>query len=271
VKLYPHHNTYCDRSIRRIHSCHQELFEQLWTPLAIDRDYLRYISHAMADEVNSLFENMTNKSLVQMSPAEQQAVLQTARELYGYCEHYCHCVDNDNPLNDLMSDYIKIDRQWQTLDRYLNPITAQTVVTSRRLVTAYGIELRGLLRVPARLDRAHALGLAASLEELAGHLRYDTRRYARYYRNPSFRNQAFQHSDAFYSQARNLHAHLQRRASLNEIQSRCNGAVTTWESFSTTINAMPQNGLSSTRYQYLNDARQELLPVIAELATLLGT
>lgn len=110
AKLYPHHNVQCDRSIRRIHSCNQQVFEQLWTPLAIDRQYLRYVSHAMADEVNRLFENMTVKTLVQMPGAKQQSILQTARALYGHCEHYCECVDGDRPMNELLTDYIAIDR-----------------------------------------------------------------------------------------------------------------------------------------------------------------
>ena len=35
-KLYPFENRQCDRSIRRIHNCNQQLFEQLWLTASID-------------------------------------------------------------------------------------------------------------------------------------------------------------------------------------------------------------------------------------------
>jgi hypothetical protein len=271
AKLYPQQNRYCDRSIRRIHSCNQRVLEQLWTPLAIDRDYLRYISHSMAGEVSGMFENITIGSLVQLPPAEQQSLLQLARELNGHCDYFRGCVDNNSPLNELMVAYRRIDDQWQPADRYLRIVTSKPVVSSRRLITAQSRELRGLLGVPARLDRAHAIQLAASLEEMAGHLHYDTRRYGRYYSSSNFRNQAYQRSDAFFAQAKNLHAQLQQGANLGRINASCNDVVTSWGAFSSAVTAMPRNGLSASRSQYMNDSRQELLPVIAELATLLGT
>ena len=268
--VYRFENTHCDRSIRRIRTCNRRVFGQLWTPLSIDRAYLTHVSHQLSQEVDLLFENMTVKALVQMPAATQQAVLTTARDMFSHCQEYCACVDNNSPLNDLMTDYIEINNQWTALDGYLNPVTSKTVASSRRLISAYDAELRGILRVPARLDHARAIQLAASLEELAEHLRYDVRRYGRYYHSSSFRNQAYQSSDTFYAQAKNLHAHLQNRANLNDVQASCNGAVTTWGSVSEVITAMPKNGLTSSRYQLMHESRQEVLPVIAELATMLG-
>ncbi len=270
VKLYPYQNRYCDRGIRRIRSCNQQVFERLWTPLGIDRDYLRYVSQSLAEEVDALFDKMTVKSLVKIPPADQQAVLQLARDLYGQCEIYCECVRNNSPLNDLMTHYMQIDNQWRSLDRHLTVMTSLSVVSSRRLITAYGLELCDLLRVPAQLDRERAIQLAAALEASAEHLRYEMRRYARYYSSVAFRNQAYQRSDAFYVQAKNLHLHLQSGSSLTDVRSSCEGAVTAWEQFSATITAMPAQGLSHSRCQELDQSREEVLPVVAELAAALG-
>lgn len=149
-------------------------------------------------------------------------------------------------------------------------MTSRSVVVRRRLITGYGTELRQLLRVPATLDRDHALELAASLEEMSQHLRYDVRRYSRYLSSAAFRAQAYQRSDDFYVQARDLHTQLQQGASLEQIQLSCDGMVTSWEAFSKTISSMPAAGLAQTRYQVMEDARQELLPVMAEVVTILG-
>ena len=270
ARLYPFDNAYCDRSVRRIRSCNRRAFERLWTPLSIDRIYLVYLSEQLAREVDSLFDNMTVKSLVQMPAVGQQAVLSTASELYTHCQRYRECVGNNSPLGDLMSDYMQIHDRWTTLDSYLTPVTSPSVVAGRRLVMAYDAELRAILRVPARLDRARLIQLAASLEGLAEHLQYDVRRYGRYYQSLSFRDQAYQSSDAFYAQARNLHSQLQDGASLKNLQATCNGAITTWGSVSKIIGAMPNSGLTSSRYQLISESSQEILPVIAELATTLG-
>lgn len=270
TELYPYQDPHCSRCIRRIRTCNQQVFEQLRLPLSIDRAYLSHVSRGLSEEVNSLFENMTIRSLIQLPPAQQQAMLSAARELYGQCEHYCKCVEQNAPLDDLMSDYIAINDQWTTLDRYLSPLAAKSVVASRRTITAHDHDLRGLLRVPSRMNREHALQLAASLEEVAQHLRYDVRRYGRYYRTATFRDQAYQASDAFYLNAKSLRDDLQTTSDIKKLQARCNSAVTSWESFSKVITAMPQNGLTSSRYQFVDQSRQELLPVIAELATLLG-
>ena len=270
AEVYAFENPYCGRSVRRIRSCNRGVFDRLRRPLPIDRTYLTHVSHMIAYEVDLLLENMTVKALVQMPPNNQQAVLDTARQLYGQCSHYCDCVEKDSTLNDLMMDYIEINNQWASLDGYLAPVTSARVVASRRLISEYDTELCGLLHVPATLDRAHAMQLAASLEELAEQLRYDVRRYARYYRTDSFRNQAYQNSDTFYVRAQNLHAYLQKGAGIKELRAGCNGVVTDWASLTRVISAMPANGVSSSRYQFVDESRQEVLPVIAELTMLLG-
>jgi hypothetical protein len=269
VKLYPHKNSHCARSIRRIHIANQQVFEQLWTPLALDRDYLRFVSHEMSDQVNALFENMSVRTLVELPASEQQALLQTARELYGLCEHYCQCVDGNSSLHELVSDYRQIDQQWRTLDGYMIQIDTPIIANGRRTVSGYNTELRDLMNVPAQFDRAHALELAASLQELAAHLHYDTRRYGRYYNNTTFRNQAYQRSEAFLKQTQTLHLHLQQGSDTDALRTSCNGAVTAWNDYSETLSAMPRNGLSQERNQVFSASSQDVLPVIAELATLI--
>ncbi len=269
TKVYPLENVRCDRSLRRIHRCTAQIFEQLWVPPTIDRAYLRHLSEQLALEVDSLFENMTVKALVQLPVDQQQEVLTMARRLYSRCERYCECVSGDSPLNDLRSEYIQINNLWGSLDRHLSPITSKTVVTTRRLITDYDGQLRVLLQVPERFDRSRAIRLAASLEELASHLRYDVRRYGRYYQSPVFRSRAYQASDAFSLQAKYLHANLQQNARLEDLQSRCQAALTDWEAFSKVITQMPQQGVSQVRFDYLNESREELLPVLAELASMI--
>jgi hypothetical protein len=269
-KLYQYENRLCDRSIRKIRACNHQLFQQLWLTASIDRAYLQYVSHQMEREVDALFENMTVKALVQLQPAQQQVVLNSARDLYANCHEYCECVKRNVSLNELMTQYSKIDNQWSQLDGYLGPIKSKSIVTRRRLILAHHAELRSMLQVPTRLDRAAAVQVAASLEEQAQHIQYDVRRYGRYYQSATFRAASYKNSDAFYANAKTLHAQLQNGASVEVLQASCGRLLTSWEAVSGNISAMPKYGVSASRFQYINESRQEVLPVIAQLATVLG-
>ena len=269
-KLYTIKNPHCERSIRRIHSCHQRVFEQLRRPLEVDGVYLRYVSHALTNHVNAMFENMTVKTLVQLPEAEQATVLKLARALHGHCKKYCQCVDDNSALPVLVANYVLIDNQWPKLDRHLKLIKSRSVVASRRLVKAYELELRHLLNIPDRLDRAHEVQLAAAIETSAQHLRYDVRRFARSYSTAGFRTRAYQSSDAFYARSKRVHSLLQQDADLSQIQTATNNMLRSWRSFSQVVSSMRKNGLSQRRYEYMDEARQEVVPLIAELATQLS-
>ncbi|MDP6446243.1 MAG: hypothetical protein QGG36_00230 [Pirellulaceae bacterium] len=270
AKLYPYQDPHCDRCIRRIRASNHETFKHLRLSPSIDRAYLSYVSQRLRREVNLLFEQMTIKALVQLPPTQQQVVLATARDLYGTCEHYCECVENNAPLNDLVADYAKIDKTWSALEVQLAAIDGKALAARRQDITAYGQSIRDLLGVPRGVDRKHAMQLAASLEELGKHLRYDIRRYSRYYRTAEFRDQAFRASDAFYAEAKSLNLLLQTTTDVRKIREGCSRAVVSWEALSRIISAMPQNGLTSSRFQFVDQSRQELLPVMAELVTLFG-
>ncbi len=270
AKLYPFENPSCDRRMRRIRHGNQLAFQKLRLQPSIDRAYLAHVSRQMEREVSSLLDNMSVKTLLQLSSTQQQALLTTSRQLHVRCQHFRQRVDNNSPLKDLIADVTYIDDQWHELGRYLNS-NVQGPANSRQLIAAYDNELREILGVPPRLNHAQAIQLAASLEEMARHMQYDVRRFGRYYRSPANRDQAYRSSDAFITQVHNLHANLGQRTSAQDLQSNARNTVAAWDSFSNAITAMPANGISPTRYQYINESRQEVLPVIAELATLLGS
>ena len=268
--LYPLRQRSIERCLARVRAGNDSIFELLWIEPSLDRPYLEFITETMVHQLVSLFREMSVAEMVKLPPQKQQVILLAGNQLLGRCQNYCELIRRNAPLKDLVRDYSAINSGWSQLSPHFAHIHAETIVNMTRSIDGYCSEIRDILGVHSLYDHDRALSLAASLEDLSEHIYSLSSRYGRYCRSSQLQAQLGRFGNDFFVQARNLHQQVALGVSLPEIQAQCSQLLTTWEKYGPALDSMPKYGLSSTRFQYISALRQDINPVIAELAMMFG-
>ncbi len=264
--LYPMRNRAVERSLARLRAESDAVFGLLWVEPTIDRAYLQHLSDSMVGELTGLFDQMNVVVLSRFQPREQQAILQAGNQLLQRCRNYCGRIRQNDPVEQLVSDFFRIEGEWRRLHALIARIDTESVVRTTRAIDGHCSGIREILGVHSLYHHERALSLAASLEDLSGHLLALASRYGRYCSSAELRNRIDRNGGQFLAVSRNLHRRVALQAPLSEIQGDCEQLLTTWEILGSDLDAMPRFGLSPTRHRYIATLRQDTNPVVAELA-----
>lgn len=268
TKLFPLENAHIHRRVARVRKCGEEVYRLLWMPPALDRDYIRHISKSYDEQIDGLLADLTVNTLLALPANQRQDVLGTVQRLKEYSTGYVRTVQTRAPVNELQEGVRRISRE---RDRLLLQLSAAEIAVSdkhRVLVDRYDEELRHMLRVPDSVNRREMLTLASALEGLAYNLRLDVHRYGPYYQTGSFRKRAYETVDSFHQQTQMLNNALSAGSEFADVKSHCDAILGTWETLVKIVAAMPQFGLTESRFERIDQTRREMIPLMAELAAM---
>ena len=268
--LYPLRKPSIDRCLSRVREGSNSVFRQLRVEPTIDRLYLAYVSESMGNYLGSLFKKMTVAQLVALPPADQQAILKVGNQLKTRCRNYCSRVQGNAPLRELAGSYVAINNEWTKIGGICRKVKDPVILSHTRSIDGYCNEIRDVLGVRSRYDQKRALALAASLEGMSENMYALSGRYGRYCRSTALRTQLANHGNDFFELSCKIHQQVAAEAEFAQIQDQCNKLLTTWQGYGPALDSMPQQGLSQSRYGYISNLRNEINPVIAELAVMFG-
>ena len=268
AKLYAYNNPHIDRRLTRIRDCGEQVYSLLWIPPSVDRAYLEHVASKLSHDVQHLFEHITVGTLVSLPTEVQRVVLTDGGPMYRRAKQFHEYVGQRIPYQDLRQHFRAVDQQWANLSAQLR--STQALGLHCRSIDRHNQELRDLLGIPQPIDRQRALRLVASLEGLAETLNSDVHRYRRYYRSENFRGNACRSAEVFYNHAKSLHQQVASGTDLDRLQASCESMVRAWGPLSDVVTAMPNNGLTGNRYRRVDNSRQHLMRVVAELAGMMN-
>jgi hypothetical protein len=202
ARLRPIENRYVDRSVRRVQQVDNSVHELLWLPQRLDRQQLLYLTDALKKEVDGFFVRASLKLLMELPDSE--LVLPTASEFYGVCENFIDGVSRGEDYASIVQDYQYIEEAWKSFSDVFRPLKSQSAQKVLNEVEQDIAALRESLQIQYGFDRKAALELAASLENLADHLEYDTKNWLKQ-RNLSYQDKALKATAVFAEAAHEFH------------------------------------------------------------------
>lgn len=268
AKLFPYKNPRLNRQVSQIRKCGEEVYRLLWMPAPLDRNYLGVVADFYEQELREFLSGISVRDLAQLNPNQRQGAMEAAGALESMSTRFAESVRSRSTIADLTSQFQNVSRERERLFLLLTPVNSDAGAARRRTIEAYDRELRELLQVPEALDLSQAVQLASAIEGLADTLKQDVHRYGPYYQDGTFRNQAYQAVDTFYRQAQQLNSALASGVPLNELRNYGNTMLSTWDSVMRIVAATPRKGLDPSRFQRLDQTRQDITPLMAELATM---
>lgn len=268
AKLFPYKNARLNRQVSQIRKCGEEVYRLLWMPAPLDRNYLGVVASFYDQELHDFLSGISVRDLAQLNPNQRQDALAVAGTVEPMCTQFAESVRSRATIADLTSQFQNLSRERERLFLLLGPVTSDALAARRLTIEAYDRELRELLQVPEALDLSQAVQLASAIEGLAETLKQDVHRYGPYYQDGTFRNQAYQAVDTFYRQAQQLNSALANGVAMDELRDYGNTMLSTWDTVMRIVAATPRKGLDTSRFQRLDQTRQDITPLMAELATM---
>jgi len=268
-KLLSYKNARLNRNISQIRKCGEAVYHLLWIPASLDRNYLAVMASSYNEEIQQWLVDIPLASVARLNPSQQQQALAASKELDQLTRQFHEAVRSQTLIVSLAEQFRGVRRSRDRLQNVLGPDDTNEGDNRRLRIDAYDGELRDLLDVPEALDLSQAMQLASAIEGLADTFKQDVHRYGPYYQNGTFRNQAYQVVDTFFRQAQQMNSAVASGVPLDQLQTYGNSMLTTWNSVMRMVAATSNNGLDTSRFQRLDRTRQDLAPLIAELATML--
>jgi len=248
AKLRPIDNRYVERNVRRIAQTDRNVHELLWLPQQIDPSQLLHLTSMLKKQVDEYFTRAPLKLLIELPNPEQ--ALPTANEFYGVCEHFADCVASGNPRNELIDAFRYIDGAWQSFDRVFRPLKSQKAqIVLNQIEEGINALREALYMRNERFDRNAAIELAASAENLAEHIDYETRRWLSK-RRPSFRAEAQAATENLLARSRKFHENLVKGVGVSQLRKDCSELYEQWR----------------VVYGYISKCDSEERPQLARLA-----
>ncbi|QDT63046.1 hypothetical protein [Calycomorphotria hydatis] len=223
--LRSYNNRYVERSARRVMESSQETRQLLLIPQEIDRAELVYLTRNLERDTNDFFDRAPLRILMRLPESEQ--ALATADQFYGVLENYIDLVERNEEVDDLVEAYSYIDDAWTSFERVFRPINSEDAQQVLNSVEVSILDLQQSMLIEQSFDRHTAMELAAELENLAGHLDQDVRRWLSR-SNPSYRHEALRDVSSFVTGSQSLHESLVTEGSIQEARRQASQVWDDW-------------------------------------------
>ena len=255
-------NRWIERDVQRVQQTERDITATLLLQQTLDPQQLVFLTQTLQADVDTFFGKAPLKMLMRL-PESQQA-LPTADEFYGVFENFIDCVKRGETREELIDAFRYIDGSWKGFNRVYRPLNsteAQAVLTSidKDIAT-----LRGALLITEGFDRTKASELAATIENLAGHLQRDTQSWLSKAR-PAYQSEAQREVGDFLAHARELHEAIATGVNMREVRQMSDALFDSWRRvYGYVIRC--QTGERA----YLASTSSQTTPALVELRTLLA-
>jgi hypothetical protein len=270
--VYALQDPYLQRRLDRIRECGDQTYALLWMPPPYNATSLTASANRLQQATAELLDQMTIRAMVALSPQEQVQVLEASRRMYRQCEELSKATAQNAPRAALVGLFGQIDKDWQFLRSacYRMPAIKQGTLVA---IDHECDRIRGALGVAPGQGQSiryeELIQLAASLEGSAEYFDADIQRYRNYLQPNAYRESIVSASAEFLLHARQLHAKLSARADLPALQVEAEHMLDGWEQLSRDLSDVERHGLSTNRARSLQQARTDLVPVVAQVAAAL--
>lgn len=261
------------RRMDRIAQCGTDTYALLWmTPPEPTIDMTHAAGHLL-QSVDTLLNQMNFGTMIGMPQNEQIEVLNLGRSLRAGAEHFKQVAAQGVGRGELVTCLSEVDRAWSSM----RPRIAALRTISPAVISAVD---RDLSQIQSSLGGRGAnlqaslnelVELAAALEGSSEYLEADLKRYERYLQPASYRSAMMRAAGDFHDESRRLHEQLSRGDDIRSLQKRTDRMIDAWKQLSEGISDIQQHGLTSSRARRLQQAQQELLPIVARVAAALST
>jgi hypothetical protein len=264
ARLRPYQNRYLERSVRRIDETDNAILELLFLPRRSDPQQYLHLTEMLKKDVDDFFARAPLKLLIELPNA--QMVIPVANEFYGYCDHFIDCVNRNEQPAELVAAFRYIESGWREFDNVFRPINSSAAQQVLSRIERSIVDLREAMQISSGYDSRAVLELAASLDNLAGHLDLDMRTWLNRRRDLTFRAQAQRDSAAFAAAAHHLHEGIVNNVPVQQLQRECDVLFTDWQRLQQHIEKC-----DTSERAHLQSVASQISPTLVELRTMLVT
>ncbi|MFK8113475.1 MAG: hypothetical protein AB8B91_14820 [Rubripirellula sp.] len=271
-QVYALNDPYLQRRLDRIREAGDQTYALLWMPPPYNAGSLTVSANRLHNATADLLDQMTIRAMVSLSSREQVRVLETSRRMYRLCGELTESSKRNASRADLARQFSQIDSDWNTLRSGCAKISSMKRATLAaidqecdRIRVALGVTPGSGQSI--RFDEL--IQAAAALEGSAEYFEADIQRYKRYFQPAAYRDSIVASSHEFFHHAKQLHSKLSQRAEVSVLQTEAEHMLDGWEQLSRDLSDVERHGLSSTRARNLQQARADLVPVVAQIAAAL--
>jgi hypothetical protein len=260
ANLRSHNNRYLERSVRRVRDVDNAIHDLLWLPRGIDRLQLLHLTQVLERDVDQFFNRSPLRLLINLPTP--QAVLPTASEFYGVCEHFRDVVSRDEDQAELITSYHYIESSWRgfyNLFQHMQSDAAKHVLTEIEQSLA---ALRNALQIQETVDRGELVRLAAAMENLAETLEFDSRTWLNRRRDSRSRRPAAQELEGFAAAAKSFHENAVKGGSIQQLRTDSDALFERWERVKGVIAQC-----DTVDRAHLDHLASRINPVLVELRT----
>lgn len=228
VEMRRLNNRFLERGVRRIDEVKYNMQDLLLLPHGVDYALLAHEVQLFHQDLERLFAQVTLQQVLRLR--DPQVMISVSDEFHGLLEYLASSVADRDVKGKLMDDFGYLEEAWppfrQSYEQFRQPEVAKAL---QRLEASF-VTLQQSLGVRPEFDRTQATQLAATIENLAEHLRSDYQQYLRVH--PAYRQdfkvKCGKHIDAFHKAASHLSGGFVERASTAHLHRDCRELNTAW-------------------------------------------
>jgi len=246
-------------SISDIETTGRLIHEQLWLPVALDREYLASMAESISQNSNQIFESISMARL--MASPKPGIALTTAREFQHACANFSNGISSGAPLDQLEWDFRLYEAQWNHLHNMYHEFHVPEVDHRLEDIQSTMDMLKQTFGDPPAMDQYALSQLTANLDALCRqtsidvHRRITDRRY-----DSRFHDQICGAADRFSQSANQLHQQVLRQPNGISSRNELNELFVQWRTLKPMFNQCQDADKA-----VLNQYRSQIEPLMVKL------
>ncbi len=257
----------------RIGECGTETYALMWMPPLSPQLDLRAEAARLEKAFGVVLEQLSMRAMASLTRDEEARIVTASRQLDGKCGRLVELAEQRAPLQDLASLVVDIDTTWNSIRGKLvslPTVDRNSIAEMDRVCGGLrqGLGEGGSVSTPS-LDYESLLMAAASLEGSMEYFRADVQRYERYLQPSTYRDAITRAAIEMHEAAKQLHLELGRRGDLPSLQRSADTIAQAFDRISHDLEDVERHGLTGSRAATLERSRDELLPLVAQIAAAL--
>ncbi len=221
-------NRYIQRHIRNISDTDSRIHDLLWLERTTNRERLKQLADTLMRDVDEFFSRTPLRLVVDLKNVD--SILDTAGDFYGTVQHFKQTVSEEEDEKALMESYTYVEQYGNEFIRAFAPLRSEAGRVVLREIEDSIASLRAELHIGGTVtsvDSRKLIDTAATLDNLADHLRFDVRNWLNRDRQ-AWREDALETVDRFALRCREMHRLLQKRPKLTELRRESEALNQVW-------------------------------------------
>ncbi|MEM9280532.1 MAG: hypothetical protein AAGA96_01780 [Verrucomicrobiota bacterium] len=269
AKLHAFQNPDLARAVGRVGRSHNDLYDLMRINRPVDFGYIHYLTGQCGFAVDDLFGNLNISTLSALPRNQLEAVFQAEKTLSAQFDQFSQSVRGTPNQNQVVQNFRALERDWNSCSSILATLPGD-VASFRATIDGHITEIRSLLQIAERLDRARTLSQAASVQGMAQSLFNQLVASAGFIPTRSARSQSLVLTQEFLKQSQSFHQQVAAGQDFATLQKSCGMLLDSWQKCSQSIQSLPSYGLNYRVYGPIELARGQIDPSIAELGVVLA-